>query len=356
MYLRHSFILIALFLSALAVPAVAQTPVTAADLQRLQENVTEISGSISAVRSRDAQLASSLQKRLDDLSDEIIYLKVKLRKESSATRGEYIDLLDRIDRLRSEARNPPAPVPDGAMMVKEMYPPPGAACRGIDPDLLKPTKGAAVMVRDPNGSFDGWFWGWFGWSDQDWKPDWPAALANPYPNMGFGQYCTNCHASAQDSSTFAALKNIRGEPGTPLTFLSQHWFLDQFTPVDLRFADLSGHSRPAERNRVDAGMRSPAPFRSSTPLRATMPVGPGFDDNARSQSPRLLDPADTHNLNHRFAARALALRGVHLNRRARLPRAASWWRARRQFDDHAHAYRCAPPGRNPGGGAEGQPD
>jgi len=112
MYLRHSFILIALFLSALVVPAAAQTPVTAADLQRLQENVTEISGSISAVRSRDAQLASSLQKRLDDLSDEIIYLKVKLRKESSVTRGEYIDLLDRIDRLRSEARNPPAPVPE----------------------------------------------------------------------------------------------------------------------------------------------------------------------------------------------------------------------------------------------------
>ena len=112
MYLRHSFILIALFLSALVVPAAAQTPVTAADLQRLQENVTEISGSISAVRSRDAQLASSLQKRLDDLSDEIIYLKVKLRKESTVTRAEYIDLLDRIDRLRSEARNPPAAVPE----------------------------------------------------------------------------------------------------------------------------------------------------------------------------------------------------------------------------------------------------
>jgi len=112
MYLRHSFVFIALLLSALVAPAAAQTPVTAADLQRLQENVTEISGSISAVRSRDAQLASSLQKRLDDLSDEIIYLKVKLRKESSVTRGEYIDLLDRIDRLRSEARNPPAPVPE----------------------------------------------------------------------------------------------------------------------------------------------------------------------------------------------------------------------------------------------------
>jgi hypothetical protein len=112
MYLRHTFMLLALLLSVLVAPATAQTPVTAADLQRLQENVTEISGSITAVRSRDPQLATSLQNRLEELSDEIIYLKVKLRKESTVTRAEYIDLLDRIDRLRSEARNPPAPVPD----------------------------------------------------------------------------------------------------------------------------------------------------------------------------------------------------------------------------------------------------
>ena len=44
--------------------------------------------------------------------------------------------------------------------------------------------------------------------------------------MGFGQYCVNCHASAQDNSTFAALKNMKGEPGEPLVFLSQNFFLD----------------------------------------------------------------------------------------------------------------------------------
>ena len=44
--------------------------------------------------------------------------------------------------------------------------------------------------------------------------------------MGFGQYCTNCHASAKDNSTFASLKNIKGQPGEPLVFLSQNFFLD----------------------------------------------------------------------------------------------------------------------------------
>ena len=59
-----------------------------------------------------------------------------------------------------------------------------------------------------------------------WAVDWPAKANSPYPDMGFGQYCTNCHASAKDNSTFASLKNIKGEPGEPLVFLSQNFFLD----------------------------------------------------------------------------------------------------------------------------------
>ena len=42
--------------------------------------------------------------------------------------------------------------------------------------------------------------------------------------MGFGQYCVNCHASAEDNQTFASLRNVEGEPGEPLVFLSQHFF------------------------------------------------------------------------------------------------------------------------------------
>ena len=119
----------------------------------------------------------------------------------------------------------PEPLPDGAMMVKEMFPPPAAACVGIDPINLKPTSGAAIMVRDAKAAIDGWFWGWFGWGGPDvWAPDWPPGPANPYPNMGFGQYCTNCHASAKDNQTFATLNNLKGERGEPLVYLSQNFF------------------------------------------------------------------------------------------------------------------------------------
>lgn len=113
-------------------------------------------------------------------------------------------------------------IPDGAVVIKEMYPAPAAACASADPLRLLPTSGAAVMVRDSKGSQDGWFWGWFGWSG--WTPDYPTDSTNRYPYMGFGQYCVNCHASAKDNHTFSSLRNVQGEPGEPLVFLSQHFF------------------------------------------------------------------------------------------------------------------------------------
>ena len=91
------------------VPTAAQAGVTAADIQRLQDNVNEIAGNIATLRDRDARLADRLQSRLEDLRDEVTYLKVKLRKEPAVPRAEYVDVLDRLDRLRGEARGRPEP-------------------------------------------------------------------------------------------------------------------------------------------------------------------------------------------------------------------------------------------------------
>jgi len=89
-------------------PALAQAQLTAADIQRLQDNVFDAAADVSRLRQRDARLAESLEGELDDLRDEVIYLKVKMRK-TGATRAEYSDLRDRIDQLRSQARGEPAP-------------------------------------------------------------------------------------------------------------------------------------------------------------------------------------------------------------------------------------------------------
>jgi hypothetical protein len=89
---------------SLAGSASAQQSVTQADIQRLQDNVSQAERDINQMPNRDSSRAAQLRDDLDDLRDEVIYLKVKLRKERSVTRSEYADLRDRIEDVRSRAR------------------------------------------------------------------------------------------------------------------------------------------------------------------------------------------------------------------------------------------------------------
>jgi hypothetical protein len=95
-----------LFIAVLAVgrPAHAQQSVTNTELQRLQDSVYDASRDVAQLRSRDASLAASLQSELDDLRDEVTYLRVKQRKNENVSRSDYTDLRDRIDAVRSRAR------------------------------------------------------------------------------------------------------------------------------------------------------------------------------------------------------------------------------------------------------------
>src|SRR5689334_7960061 len=56
-------------------PARAQSAVSSADIQRLQDNIYDASRDVAQVRSRDSALASQLQADLDDARDEATYLK-----------------------------------------------------------------------------------------------------------------------------------------------------------------------------------------------------------------------------------------------------------------------------------------
>ena len=105
--MRAWIIIAAVWLMA-PMPALAQAQLTAADIQRLQDSTFDATADLGRLRQRDARLAESLERELDDLRDEVIYLKVKLRK-SGATRAEYSDLRDRIDRLRGQIRGDAAP-------------------------------------------------------------------------------------------------------------------------------------------------------------------------------------------------------------------------------------------------------
>ena len=136
----HRIAVAAMLVAAWTALAAAQASVTQADIQRLQDNIYLAERDLSQLRSRDGGRATQLSSQLDDLRDEVIYLKVKLRKERSLARTEYADVRDRIEDLRSEARGDaraaaPAPAPGTARPSFGGDPPPPApASRPAPPD------------------------------------------------------------------------------------------------------------------------------------------------------------------------------------------------------------------------------
>src|SRR5215218_7285991 len=87
-----------------ATVAAAQQSISSTDIQRLQDQVYQAGGDVSRLRSSDASLATRLETELDDLRDEVIYLKVKIRKEGNVNRTEYAEVRDRLQDLRTRAR------------------------------------------------------------------------------------------------------------------------------------------------------------------------------------------------------------------------------------------------------------
>ena len=86
------------------VPGLAQTAVSSGDIQRLQDEVYQAGADVSRLRTTDALQAGRLQDDLDSLREDVIYLKVKLRKEGSVSRSEYNQARDELLDLRSRAR------------------------------------------------------------------------------------------------------------------------------------------------------------------------------------------------------------------------------------------------------------
>jgi hypothetical protein len=150
--------LVGLVLAALATPAAAQqgSTVTQAEVQRLQDNIYLAERDVQQARSRDANRASQLSAELDDLRDEVIYLKVKLRKERTLSRTEWADTRDRIDDLRSRARGdapavsaapPPASSPVSSSAAPALPPP--STSRTSPPPA---STSSAGMIEIPSGT------------------------------------------------------------------------------------------------------------------------------------------------------------------------------------------------------------
>lgn len=119
------------------------------------------------------------------------------------------------------------PVPDGGMIVKEMFAPPALLYQELKSDPRYRDNPVAyermlnglitaytVMIKDSKGSKDGWFWAGPGAPGQGQTiPQAVDGQLDDYSHIlysGFGLPCLRCHSSAEREFTFASLKNIEG--------------------------------------------------------------------------------------------------------------------------------------------------
>lgn len=126
--------------------AQATASLTETDIARLRTAITDARSDLDRARSRDAQLAATLTTELNGLSDEVVYLDVKLKKEKQVSRTEYLDLRDRIDDLRTRAQgSAPAASPRTDTMAPESAIPVGTE---LDVRLLDPLSSGRNVVED----------------------------------------------------------------------------------------------------------------------------------------------------------------------------------------------------------------
>jgi hypothetical protein len=95
-------------------PVAAQTQgsMTASDVQRLEDAISDAQRDVTQTQIRD--LAAQLDASLSEARDDTTFLKVKIRRGESVPRSEYFDLRDRIDEIRAKARGTSATHPAGA--------------------------------------------------------------------------------------------------------------------------------------------------------------------------------------------------------------------------------------------------
>jgi hypothetical protein len=120
--MRRAVVAVLLAASLAGVRLSAQTTVTPADIQRLQDDIFEAATDLARLRTGDAILLKELRARLDDIRDEVTDLKGRLRKQQRVSRTGHLGLRDRIAEVRRRARSeltvtgaglgPAAPAPD----------------------------------------------------------------------------------------------------------------------------------------------------------------------------------------------------------------------------------------------------
>jgi hypothetical protein len=80
--------------------ALAQTPVTTGEIDRLDAATALIEKQAGTLRATDPTLAVEIGKSLTLLKEDVIFMRVTVRRGGTVTREEYVQVRDRIETLR----------------------------------------------------------------------------------------------------------------------------------------------------------------------------------------------------------------------------------------------------------------
>jgi hypothetical protein len=137
----------------MAVPASAQA-VTASDLTNLETMLNDAAPMISTARNRND--VTSLNRELAELRDEVTYLRVRLRKEGTVPRSDYLNLRDRVaafdrrvrgDRQPARSTTEPAGV-ETSSTVRRGAPGEIVVGQQLDVRLQHPLSSETAQVED----------------------------------------------------------------------------------------------------------------------------------------------------------------------------------------------------------------
>jgi Cytochrome P460 len=152
-----------------------------------------------------------------------------------------------------KVKNRQGEIPDGAVIVKEMFPSPAKQGSTLS--------AWTVMVKDKKGAYDGWYWSYHA---PNYAPDNPGI---DYPDSGFGLYCLRCHASAEKESTFITVKNVEGDP---ISFTIQAPTMQPLPPSTKDEHQLIANTKQIKGGPFGTALKSPNPkflnFFSGLPL------------------------------------------------------------------------------------------
>ncbi len=148
---------VAVFCAALAGMAAAQ-PAAAShdDLFALQDAIYDAGRDVAALRATDAALADQLQRELDQVRDEAVYLRVKLRKDGVLARSEVDGVRRRVENIRARARGEggpsrrgPGPEAPAAATAEPEPPAPVRRPEGCGPDQVCVGQELDVRLQTP---------------------------------------------------------------------------------------------------------------------------------------------------------------------------------------------------------------